>query len=61
MSDIHQVIMLANTIKGSTEQIRDTFPDNLPYLWDKLSPMIDNIETCCTSIKMIAKEIAANS
>ena len=57
MADRHQIIMLANTVKGDTQQIRDIFPNDMPYLWEQLAPIIENIESCASSIKSIAKEM----
>ena len=34
----------AQDILAMTELIRDTFPDDLPNLWCKLSPAIETIE-----------------
>jgi len=50
-----QIVVLANTIKFGTTQIRDIFPDDMPYLWEQLVPIIENIEGCVASIKDIAK------
>jgi len=56
MSDMSQISVLASTVKVCTSEIRDVFPDDLPYLWEKLAPIIENIEGCATSIKQIVRE-----
>ena len=53
------VLEMCKNIILSTTTIRDMFPDNLPYLWDTLSPHMDNIENQATLIRKQIKEMQA--
>ena len=45
INKVREIIKLSN-------HIRDIFPDDMPYLWDKLSPDMDEIEN---QARMIVK------
>lgn len=39
-----------------SNHIRDIFPDDLPFLWDTLSPDMDEIENLARMIASLAKD-----
>ncbi len=45
----------ARAILNSTMNIRDTWPDDLPYLWEKFAPMLEAIEKQDHAIITLAK------
>ena len=52
------IINRARDILAMAHSIRDTFPNDLPHLWDKLAPTIESIENSAHTIYQLTKEQA---
>lgn len=51
-----EVLELLNQIKEDQNSLRDSFPKDLPYLWDSLSPYVDQIQNNVTKIKHLIRK-----
>lgn len=49
------IVNRARDILSLAHSIRDSFPDDLPYLWEKLEPVVESIENSAHAIYKMAK------